>query len=254
VKAVRPERQASRMPTPELHVGSKVRARFGATEHGAVGTKFFPGTVTKLYADGRVDIMYDDGDEEEGVDPKWIKDHQTPKGGAGARAESTGGKSKSPAEEAPKKRQRTGTSSASDASSPEGADADAARPSAVKAEPPKQVSAPRAAPPSPPPPAREPPAAVPPAALPLQAAPAAGRRAPPTLPVCEPGDQPGWYRITKHCVIASGQLDAPEPGAKFRAELPECRHKVTLTWPRQTPAPSVFKFKLAECSRCKSGR
>ena len=61
------------MPTPELHVGSKVRARFGATEHGAVGTKFFPGTVTKLYVDGRVDITYDDGDEERGVEARLIR-------------------------------------------------------------------------------------------------------------------------------------------------------------------------------------
>ena len=30
--------------------------------------------MTRLHADGRADIAYDDGDEEEGVDPKWIKD------------------------------------------------------------------------------------------------------------------------------------------------------------------------------------
>jgi len=28
--------------------------------------------VTRLHADGRADITYDDGDQEEGVDPKWI--------------------------------------------------------------------------------------------------------------------------------------------------------------------------------------
>ena len=39
---------------PQLHVGAKVRARFGATALGAVGTKFYP--VTAAPSDLGVDL------------------------------------------------------------------------------------------------------------------------------------------------------------------------------------------------------
>jgi hypothetical protein len=56
-----------------MHVGDKVRARYGATAHGAVGTSWYSGTIVKVYEDDRYDIQYDDNDFEVGVLLKYIK-------------------------------------------------------------------------------------------------------------------------------------------------------------------------------------
>jgi len=53
--------------------GAKVRARFGATKHGASGTSWFDGTVTAVHSTGQCDIKFDDGDFEANVLPKYVK-------------------------------------------------------------------------------------------------------------------------------------------------------------------------------------
>ncbi|EOD36957.1 hypothetical protein EMIHUDRAFT_201303 [Emiliania huxleyi CCMP1516] len=60
-------------PSEEVTVGSAVKARFGATEHGAVGTRWFDGVVTRDNGDGSFAIEYADGDVEERVERKYIK-------------------------------------------------------------------------------------------------------------------------------------------------------------------------------------
>ncbi len=63
-------------------VGQRVRAQFGATQDGPANRRFFLGKVTRVHADGSLDIKYDDGDAEERVLPKYVK---LPPGAEGAR-------------------------------------------------------------------------------------------------------------------------------------------------------------------------
>ena len=69
-------------PAPEgftdgtpLYEGMRVEARFQAAQYGNLGTHFFEGKVTKVHDGGRfADVAYDDGDREERVPAKYIKD------------------------------------------------------------------------------------------------------------------------------------------------------------------------------------
>lgn len=58
-----------------LSVGSRVKARYLASTHGptARNNRWYPGCVQAVYDDGSCDITYDDGDEEDGVQPQFIK-------------------------------------------------------------------------------------------------------------------------------------------------------------------------------------
>ena len=53
----------------------KVKARFLASKHGPNddNDKWFKGNVTKVHDDGSCDIYYDVGEEEEDVQPEFIR-------------------------------------------------------------------------------------------------------------------------------------------------------------------------------------
>ena len=48
------------------HVGARVEARYRATVLGKMGTKRFAASVRAVHGDGSYDVLYDDGDEENG--------------------------------------------------------------------------------------------------------------------------------------------------------------------------------------------
>lgn len=53
--------------------GSAVRARFGASDFGPAGTRWFPGVVTSANDDGTFAVQYTDGDYEDSVLPEYIQ-------------------------------------------------------------------------------------------------------------------------------------------------------------------------------------
>ena len=65
-----------------LTCGSRVKARYLASSGGPVGTKWFPAIITKCNRDGTFDLTYDDGDKEQCVSPKFIKNLETPSSAA----------------------------------------------------------------------------------------------------------------------------------------------------------------------------
>jgi len=70
-----------------LEVGVEVKARYGATGRGPFGTSWYPGKVTAVHtqSDGtwRYDILYEDGDKEEGVMAKYVKVQEAKKARSG---------------------------------------------------------------------------------------------------------------------------------------------------------------------------
>ena len=57
----------------ELAAGQHVSARFGASEHGPAGTRWFHGIIEQVNEDGSRKVLYEDGDVEMAVHPKYIK-------------------------------------------------------------------------------------------------------------------------------------------------------------------------------------
>mmetsp|Transcript_19426 Transcript_19426/g.61896 ORF Transcript_19426/g.61896 Transcript_19426/m.61896 type:complete len:342 (-) Transcript_19426:155-1180(-) len=53
--------------------GEPLLAQFQATARGNVGTKWYSGKATKIHADSTVDVLYDNGDTEQRVHPKFVK-------------------------------------------------------------------------------------------------------------------------------------------------------------------------------------
>ena len=53
--------------------GSAVRARFGASDFGPAGTRWFAGVVTSANDDGTFAVQYNDGDYEDSVLPEYIQ-------------------------------------------------------------------------------------------------------------------------------------------------------------------------------------
>ncbi|EOD33682.1 hypothetical protein EMIHUDRAFT_229417 [Emiliania huxleyi CCMP1516] len=76
-KRARCEKKSVDKPLPAAWlpaVGEPLLARFEASKRGgAVGTKWYPGTATRVHPDNTVDVEYDDGDIEERVLPKFFK-------------------------------------------------------------------------------------------------------------------------------------------------------------------------------------
>ena len=73
-------RSARPEPTPSSataatwqQVGQQVQARYLASTRGKFGTFWFSGTISAVHADGTVDIMYDDGDVESDVEPRFVR-------------------------------------------------------------------------------------------------------------------------------------------------------------------------------------
>ena len=50
-----------------MEAGDRVVGRFNA------GASWYPGTIEKVAEDGTVDISYDDGDREKGVQPSLVR-------------------------------------------------------------------------------------------------------------------------------------------------------------------------------------
>ena len=61
-------------PVTTTHaVGARVEARYRATVLGKMGTKWFAASVRAVHGDGSYDVLYDDGDEENGVLAQFVR-------------------------------------------------------------------------------------------------------------------------------------------------------------------------------------
>lgn len=70
-----------------LACGSRVRARFGATQYGRERCpKTYRGVIVAAFNDGCFKVEYDDGEVEDRVDPRWIKMDSAPHPPPGNRA------------------------------------------------------------------------------------------------------------------------------------------------------------------------
>ena len=56
-----------------VHGALNSRARFGASDFGPAGTRWFPGVVTSANDDGTFAVQYNDGDYEDSVLPEYIQ-------------------------------------------------------------------------------------------------------------------------------------------------------------------------------------
>ena len=61
-----PARKGNAMP---MLVGQRVMAQFGVDDD----EDWFPGIVAAVHADGKIDVQYDDGDEEQRKDPARVR-------------------------------------------------------------------------------------------------------------------------------------------------------------------------------------
>ena len=70
-----PGNNKSPMPSGALlQPGTRVKAQYLASAVGPVkATKWFEGTISKINKNGNFDIEYDDGDEEDDVQPQFIQ-------------------------------------------------------------------------------------------------------------------------------------------------------------------------------------
>lgn len=59
---------------PPFMVGAPVQARFKASKIGPVGTKWVSARITCVHDDGRYDVEYTDGDIENSVAPRFVRD------------------------------------------------------------------------------------------------------------------------------------------------------------------------------------
>ena len=66
-------RGVSPVPTTSHAVGARVEARYRATVLGKMGTKWFAASVRAVHGDGSYDVLYDDGDEENGVLAQFVR-------------------------------------------------------------------------------------------------------------------------------------------------------------------------------------
>ena len=51
----------------------RCRGQYGATKLGPAGCSWFPGEITRVHADGSLNIKYDDGDCEKHVKSMYVK-------------------------------------------------------------------------------------------------------------------------------------------------------------------------------------
>ena len=66
-------RGTSPVTTTSHAVGARVEARYRATVLGKMGTKWFAASVRAVHGDGSYDVLYDDGDEENGVLAQFVR-------------------------------------------------------------------------------------------------------------------------------------------------------------------------------------
>ena len=56
-----------------LSAGARVKGRYLASSMGKFGTKWWPATVRHVHPDGACDLLYADGDLEDGVKPEFVR-------------------------------------------------------------------------------------------------------------------------------------------------------------------------------------
>ena len=56
-----------------LSAGARVKGRYLASSIGKFGTKWWPATVRNVHPDGTCDLLYVDGDLEDGVKPEFVR-------------------------------------------------------------------------------------------------------------------------------------------------------------------------------------
>ena len=63
----------SRLREIFLKTDNHVKGRYLASSIGKFGTKWWPATVRNVHPDGTCDLLYVDGDLEDGVKPEFVR-------------------------------------------------------------------------------------------------------------------------------------------------------------------------------------